>query len=223
MEQAFLVNKFISFTQKISRSRIVGCGGGGESYHGKLWCLEELRKDSRSMRVVPFSYFDSSAGLTVTVGSMGAPTVSHELLSNGRECLEAVNVLEKHLSKKIVGICSVEIGGANGLEGLIVAAQKQVFCIDADGMGRAFPYLTHVLPYINNFPATPSSFCDRRGETILCTDDRVSTPQELEDFFRDECTKRGLTLGIALSPMTGKELQKYMVPHSLSRAWFLGK
>ncbi|CAF2860431.1 unnamed protein product [Rotaria sp. Silwood2] len=202
---------------------ILGCGGGGESYHCKLWCLEVLREGKYKMLVVPPSYFYSSSDLIVGIGFMGAPTVSHELLPNGHECLEAVNVIEKYLSKKIVGIHSGEIGGANGLMGLLVAAKKQIFCIDCDSMGRAFPCLTQFLPFIHGLPVTPSCLCDVRGETIICTDGIVSTPQELEDVFREECTKRGLCVGVALPPITGEQLQKNILHHSLSRAWFLGE
>ncbi|CAF4779824.1 unnamed protein product, partial [Rotaria magnacalcarata] len=68
-------------------------GGGGESHHCKLWCLNVLREGKYKMRVVPPSYFAASSDLIVGAGFMGAPTVSHELLPNGHECLEAVNVL----------------------------------------------------------------------------------------------------------------------------------
>ncbi|CAF1056964.1 unnamed protein product [Rotaria sordida] len=202
---------------------ILGCGGGGESYHCKLWCLEVLREGKYQMRVVPPSYFYSSSDLIIDVSFMGAPTVSHELLPNGRECLEAVNIIEKYLSKKIVGIYSAEIGGANGLMGLLVAASKQILCIDGDAMGRAFPCLTQFLPFIHGLPVTPSCLCDVRGETVICTDDIISTSQELEDVFRKECTKRGLCVGMASPPITGEQLQKNILHHSLSRAWFLGE
>jgi DUF917 family protein len=175
------------------------------------------------MRVVPPSLFRSSSDLVVDVGFMGAPTVSHELLSSGHECLLAVNAVEEYLSRKVSAVYSGEIGGSNGLMGLLVAASKRIPCIDADGMGRAFPRLDHVLAFIHGCCPTPASLCDVRGETVMCTDDTISTPQELEDTFRDECIKRGLCAGVCLPPMTGEEMQKHVYPYSLSRAWFLGK
>ncbi|CAF0859847.1 unnamed protein product [Adineta steineri] len=202
---------------------ILGCGGGGESYHFKLWCLELLREGKYKMRVAPPSFFSSSSDLVVDVGYMGAPTVTHELLSNGHECLDAVNNIEKYLGKKVNAVYSGEIGGSNGLMGLLVSAKKKVPCIDCDSMGRAFPCLTHILPFIHNLPATPACLCDVRDQTFMCTDDMVSTPQELEDTFREECIKRGLYVGVCLPPISGEQLQKHTVHHSLSRAWFLGE
>jgi DUF917 family protein len=175
------------------------------------------------MHVVPPSFFSSPSDLVADIGFMGAPTVIHELLSSGYECLEAVNTVEKYLSKKIVALYSGEIGGSNGLMGLIVAASKQVPCIDCDGIGRAFPCLDHTLAFIHDLPATPACLCDIRGETVMCTEGMISTPKQLEDTFREECTKRGLCIGVCLPPITGEQLQKYALPHSLSRAWFLGE
>lgn len=175
------------------------------------------------MRVVPPSYFSSSSDLIGTIAFMGAPTVSHELLPNGDECFKSVSIIESYLSKNIVGIISGEIGGSNGLMGLLVAARKDILCLDADGMGRAFPCLSQFLPFINGLPPTPSCLCDVRGETVIGTKDMISTSQELEDFFRKECTQRGLSVGVAFPPIIGKQLQDHVVSYSLSRAWFLGE
>ena len=202
---------------------VVGCGGGGESYHCKLWCLEILREKKFNMRVVPPSYFRQSTDLVVDVGFMGAPTVSHELLSNGHECLHAVEAVEKYLSKRVVGIFSGEIGGSNGLMGLIVAANRNIPCIDCDSLGRAFPCLNHVLSFILGKSVTPSALTDVRDEAILCTKEMVSTTKELEDFLRIECMKRGLIAGLCLPPIPGNELEKLTLVNSLSRAWFLGQ
>ncbi|CAF1613211.1 unnamed protein product [Rotaria magnacalcarata] len=147
---------------------ILGSGGGGKY----------------KMCVVSPSFFAASSDLIVGAGFMGAPTVSHELLPNGHECLEAVNVLEKYLSTNI-------------------AVKKDIFCIDGDAMGRAFPYLNQCLSSIHGLPATPSWLCDVRSGTIIGTDESISNSQELEAFFRKECTERGLCVGVAFPPIHG--------------------
>ena len=175
------------------------------------------------MRVCSSAHFDSSSDLIGNVAFMGAPTVSHELLPNGYECSNALRMIEDHLSKPISAVFSGEIGGANGLMGLIVAAQRQIPCVDCDGLGRAFPCLNHLLAFIRGIPVTPTALCDVRGDCFLCTQNLVQTPKELEDLFRVECTKRGLAVGISFPCMTGTELKKYTLLNSISRAWFLGK
>ncbi|CAF4549825.1 unnamed protein product [Rotaria magnacalcarata] len=160
-----------------------------------VWCIDSIVLGSGGggkykMRVVPTSYFAASSDLIVGAGFMGAPTVSHELLPNGHECLEAV-------------IFTGDIGGANGIIGLLVAVKKDIFCIDGDAMGRAFPYLNQCLSSIHGLPATPSWLCDVRSGTIIGTDESISNSQELEEFFRKECTERGLCVGVAFPPIHG--------------------
>ncbi|CAF0890595.1 unnamed protein product [Rotaria sordida] len=202
---------------------VSGCGGGGESYRNKLASLEVLRRNHGKMRVIPPSSLDPSTDLAVGVGFMGAPTVGAEYVHNGKECLQAVKAIEAHLACSITAVFSNEIGGSNAFIGLMVAAKKNVPCIDCDGMGRAFPRLDHVLSVIRGQRVTPTSLCDVHGHTILCTSDKATNGQELENFLREECTKMGLTGGICDPPMTGEEVQQYTIHHSLSRAWFLGE
>lgn len=223
MEREFLVSMSIVVMLEISDKYIAGCGGGGESYNCKQWCLQLLQDGKHQMRVIPPSLYCSESHLFVPVGFMGAPTVSHELLPNGHECLQTVDTIENFLAKKMTGIYSAEIGGSNGLMGLVVAALKQVLCVDCDGMGRAYPRLDQLLSCIHNLPVTPTCLCDTRGGTVLCTDDMISNATQLEDVLRIECTKRGLAVALSLPPLTGEQIQKHTVLHSLSQAWLLGK
>lgn len=223
MEREFSVSMSIVVSREMNGVYIAGCGGGGESYDCKQWCLQLLQDGKYQMRVIPPSLHSSESHLFVPVGFMGAPTVSHELLPNGHECLKAVDTIETFLAKKPTGIYSAEIGGSNGLMGLVVAALKQVFCVDCDGMGRAYPRLDQLLSFIHNLPVTPTCLCDTRGETVLCTDDMISSATELEDVLRIECTKRGLAAALSLPPLTGEQIQKHTVLHSLSQAWLLGE
>ena len=60
---------------------------------------------------------------------------------------------------------------------------------DVDGMGRAFPELQMLIPFINGARHTPSSLADNQGKVITCT--HIGTPKELEDFFRVETDTMG--------------------------------
>lgn len=175
------------------------------------------------MRVIPPASLHPSEDLAAVVGFMGAPTVSHEQLPSGQECLFAINVIEAHLSKTITAVFSGEIGGANGLRNLLVGAIKGVPCVDCDNMGRAFPRLDQKLPFILRQPVTPTCMCDVRGRTMLYTAEMIKDARELEDVLRKECIKMGLRGGLCMPPMTGEQVQHYTVHHSLSRAWFLGE
>ncbi|CAF3959197.1 unnamed protein product [Rotaria sordida] len=107
--------------------------------------------------------------------------------------------------------------------GILVAASKQIPCVDCDNMGRAFPRLDQKLLFIRGQNVTPTCMCDVLGRTVLYTQETIRNAQELEETLRKECTKMGLRGGLCLPPLTGDQVQKYTVHHSLSLAWFLGK
>ncbi|CAF1316545.1 unnamed protein product, partial [Adineta ricciae] len=202
---------------------ILGCGGGGESYHTKLSCLEMLKTNNGKMRVIPPAALHPSSDLVAVIGFMGAPTVSHEQLPSGNECLLAIDTIEKYLSKKITAVFSAEMGGANGLRNLLVGTVKNIPCVDCDNMGRAFPRLDQKLPFILGQSVTPACMCDVRGRTVLYTEETIKDAHELEDVLRKECIKMGLRGGLCMPPLTGEQVQKYSIHNSLSRAWFLGR
>ncbi|CAF4294392.1 unnamed protein product [Rotaria sp. Silwood2] len=202
---------------------ILGCGGGGEPYHTKLSCLEMLNKSNGMIRVISPASLHPLLDLAAIVGFMGAPTVSYEQLPSGNECLLAISTVEEYLSRKVTSVFCGEMGGANGLRGLLVAASKQVPCVDCDNMGRAFPRLDQNLPFIRGQNVTPTCLCDVHGRAVLYTQETVQDAHELEETLRKECTKMGLRGGFCLPPLTGDQVQKYTVHHSLSLAWFLGK
>lgn len=76
---------------------------------------------------------------------MGAPICAREKLPSGREIPAAVKSmhaqLPAHIQQNIVAITSLEMGGLNGLEPIIAAAEANLPCVDSDYMGRAFPEL----------------------------------------------------------------------------------
>ncbi|CAF4877511.1 unnamed protein product [Rotaria socialis] len=182
-----------------------------------------LKNCNGVMRVIsPFS-LHPSLDLVASIGFMGAPTVSYEQLPSGMECLLAIGRVEEYLSRKVTAVFCGEIGGANGLRGLLVAASKQVPCVDCDNMGRAFPRLDQKLSFIRGQSVTPTCLCSVHGRTVLYTKETIGNAQQLEETLRKECTKMGLRGGLCLPPQTADEVQKYTVHHSLSLAWFLGK
>ena len=100
---------------------ILGTGGGGNPYIGKLRCREELKK-GRKIPVIPLSELPDDA-LVVSLGGIGAPVVGVEKIEEGQECLRALHALEKELDVKVDALISAEIGGANSMEPMLTAAQ----------------------------------------------------------------------------------------------------
>jgi DUF917 family protein len=118
---------------------ILGTGGGGNPYLGKLIARKFLA-EGRKIEIVSVREVPDDA-LVCTVGGMGSPTIALERLLQPNEALNAMRALEAHLGRKITHVVPSEIGGSNSTIPMVVAAQAGIPVIDGDGMGRAFPEL----------------------------------------------------------------------------------
>jgi uncharacterized protein len=78
---------------------ILGTGGGGDPYTGKLMAREAIRRHGK-VRLVDVDGFDDDA-LVVPVCMMGAPTVMTEELPQGDEVVVAVRKLEKFMGRSV--------------------------------------------------------------------------------------------------------------------------
>lgn len=88
---------------------LFGCGGGGDTYLGKLMMEYEMQggKEIRLLSVddVPD---DEIVVLTAVVG---APSVFLEKLPNGGEDRKVIELVERECGKKVFGIMIGEVGG----------------------------------------------------------------------------------------------------------------
>ena len=114
---------------------ILGTGGGGNPYLGKVEALQQL-KAGRTIRVVSLDDVADDA-FTTTVGGMGSPTVGIERIWRGDECIRAMRALERHMGRQFTHVIPGEIGGSNSMRPMIVSARVGVPVIDGDGMGHS--------------------------------------------------------------------------------------
>jgi DUF917 family protein len=149
---------------------ILGTGGGGNPYLGRLQVQQHLDRGSR-IGVIPVEEIDNQA-VVVSLGTMGAPTVGIEKIPQGRETYHALRAMETLLGKPIDALIAAEIGGANSMEPLIVAAQTGLPVLDGDGMGRAFPELQMSTFMIYGRRWAPATLCDAHGQLVVLDDVR---------------------------------------------------
>jgi len=116
---------------------ILGTGGGGNPYIGKLRARRLLEQGYQVTVLSPTEVADDA--YVASVGGMGAPTVGIEKLEKGDEAIEALRALERHAGVRVDAIIPCEIGGGNSNAPMIVAGLGGLPMVDADGMGRAFP------------------------------------------------------------------------------------
>src|ERR687891_439538 len=92
---------------------ILGTGGGGNPYLGKIEAILHLRA-GRAIEVVSLDELPDDAFAT-TVGGMGSPTVGIERVGRGDECLRALRALERHMGRRFTHVMPGEIGGSNSM------------------------------------------------------------------------------------------------------------
>src|SRR6185437_5667153 len=118
---------------------ILGTGGGGDPYIGKLMAQRAIQKHG-AVRMIDLKDVDDDA-LVVPCAMMGAPTVMVEKIPEGGEILVAFRKLQAFLGRKIGAILCAEAGGLNSTIPFAIGAMTGLPVIDGDGMGRAYPEL----------------------------------------------------------------------------------
>ena len=198
---------------------ILGTGGGGNPYIGKLRCREELKK-GRRIPVIPLAELPDDA-LIVSLGGIGAPVVGVEKIEEGEECLRALRALEKELGVKVDALISAEIGGANSMEPMLTAAQAGLPVVDGDGMGRAFPEMQMCTWSIYGHREAPGAMADEKGNIVVIR----NTPDDVwfERVARSVVVAMGAAAGLATQPMRGDFVKRAAVPNTITQALNLGR
>lgn len=197
---------------------ILGTGGGGDPYIGKLMAQRAIRKHG-PVRMIDVEDVDDEA-LVVPCAMMGAPTVMVEKIPEGQEILVAFRKLEKFLGKNIGAILCAEAGGLNSTIPFVIGAMTGIPVIDGDGMGRAYPELQMVTFTMHGVSATPMVVVDEKGNSVLleCIDNRWT-----ERLARSATIEMGGSVLITLYPMSGAVAKKSSVRGTLTLARRLGE
>jgi uncharacterized protein len=190
---------------------VLGTGGGGDPYVGKLMAQQAIRKHG-PVKLIDVSELSDDA-LVVPVCMMGAPTVMTEKLPQGDELMNAFTALEKVLGRKIDAVLCGEAGGVNSTTPFVVAASSGLPLVDGDGMGRAFPELQMVTFTLCGVSATPMVLCDDKGNSIVL--DTVSNAWT-ERLARAATIEMGGSALLAFYPMSGKVAKQAVVRGTLS-------
>lgn len=198
---------------------ILGTGGGGNPYLGKLQA-RRLLEQGKTIEVIPANEVPDDA-LVTTVGSIGAPVVSNERPKQGEEFLVSLRALESHLGRKITHVTCAEIGGSNSMSPMIVAAQANLPVVDGDGMGRAFPELQMDTFMIYGVHPTPAVISDPRGHVAIF--DKLDDPTTLERYARTVTVQMGGSAGAAGPAMSGREMKRVLIRDTITLAIEIGE
>lgn len=197
---------------------VLGTGGGGDPYIGKLMAQQAIRKHG-PVRLISADDLADDA-LVVPACMMGAPTVMTEKLPQGEELLNAFHALEKVMGRKIDAVLCGEAGGVNSCVPFVVAAATGLPMVDADGMGRAYPELQMVTWTLHGVSATPMVLCDDKGNSLVL--DTVSNAWT-ERLARAATIEMGGSALLTFYPMSGKVAREGSVKGTLSLCARIGR
>jgi DUF917 family protein len=203
---------------------ILGTGGGGSPYSTMLRVRGILRSGGTVRVVSPGDLKeDDRVG---SGGGAGSPTVGIEKLS-ADEMMDAQN----HLYDLLKGgpathIIPLEIGGSNGLQGLVLGASTNmnVPCVDGDWMGRAYPTKWQTTPVVfgeREIVFAPVAISDGNGNTLYMGS--ATSDLKVEQVIRAALSQMGSAVGTADAPVTGAETKRWAVEHTISLSWRIGR
>ncbi|KNG44734.1 hydantoinase protein [Stemphylium lycopersici] len=201
---------------------ILGTGGGGNPYQHFLR-LREMKRAGAVLRVI--SPRDLKDGDIVACGgAKGSPQVSIEK-PYGDEILESQRELYAFLKKTPDAVIPLEIGGGNGLQGLIIGASTamNIPAIDGDWMGRAYPVSWQTTPVVYEKKAMmiPTCISDGNGRIIFMT--KAPTELDAERALRAALSQMGSHVGCAKGPVSGENTKKWVIENTMSLAWRIGR
>lgn len=199
-------------------SVFLATGGGGDPHVPKLMAAQVL-KDTGPVRLIAAGDLDDDDYI-VTIGSVGAPTVSLELLPSLDDAARTLEAFENHTGRKVDAVASFEIGGGNSVIPLLAAAAKGIPVVDGDGMGRALPEAQMMSYPIAGVRPTPAVAYDYAGNFATF---EVSDTATYERHIRHYAVAAGGMVTAAEHPMTGRELKRSIIPGTLSFAVQLGE
>ncbi|KAI8205545.1 putative D-/L-hydantoinase subunit A [Colletotrichum sp. SAR 10_86] len=201
---------------------ILGTGGGGSPYQHMLRLREMMRAGATVRIISPWDLKDDD--IVACGGGKGSPQVSIEK-PYGDEIMESQVELYKYLNTKPTAVISLEIGGGNGLQGLILGASTNldIPTIDGDWMGRAYPISHQTTPVVFEKKATmiPSCISDGNGRIMLMT--KARTELDAERAFRAALSQMGSHVGCAKGPVSGRDTKSWVVENTVSLSWRIGR
>lgn len=201
-------------------SWILGTGGGGDPYLGYLNMVRHYRSGAAPVTLMDPEDLDDD-DLVAVVSTQGAPLVGQERLKDPKIAARPVRMMEEYLGRRFRAVMSVEIGGSNAFQPLLVAAETGLPVIDADAMGRAYPEAQMTSFAVHELQMYPLTMADVRDNEVVVA--RAASWKWMERTSRKICTEWGSVAATCKAPRSGREVKDCAILHTVTQAVTLGQ
>jgi len=121
---------------------------------------------------------------------------------------------------------ALEIGGSNGLQGMIIGASTNmnIPVVDGDWMGRAYPTKWQTTPVVfkeRDLIFAPVCVADGNGNVLYMP--AATSDVKVENVLRAALSQMGSHVAVADGPVTGAETKRWAVEHTISLSWRIGR
>lgn len=193
-------------------------GGGGDPYVARLVAEKALEAFGPAEILDPDELGDDA--YVVTIGGVGAPTASLELLPSLGDAGRALDAFQDHVGRKVDAVVSFEIGGGNSLIPIVAAVERGIPVINGDGMGRALPEAQMMTYPISGVCPTPAVAVDYEGNIVTFSTKSIFS-------YERQIRSLALTMGGMITacehPMSGKQLKASVVPRTITFSMTIGR
>ncbi|MFT4040006.1 MAG: DUF917 domain-containing protein [Thermomicrobiales bacterium] len=198
-------------------SAVLGTGGGGDPYLGKLAAIQAIERFG-PLELVEITDLPDDT-LVAFPFAIGSPVPFLERITMTRELVAAYHAMCRYLGKTIGAVMSSEIGGINSVLPFAVGRELGVPVIDGDTMGRAYPEIQLVTLTLYGHSAAPVAVADEHGNVVIV--DSVDNTWA-EKLARPAAVEMGAIAGGFGYPVTVADLKEAAILGSVSWAERIG-
>ena len=211
----------------VEGAEILGTGGGGDPILA-LERVKEIYSKGKCFQIQEITEFSPNDMLCI-IGMVGGGVSSKDMrfienlpVTSDNVMIEAVKLLEDHLSTKFAGFVSTEMGPGNIVVPLWIGALLNRVTVDGDMCGgRSKPMISISTTNVVNISITPLGIASVYGDRIILTD--AISDKRAEDICRMISRLAKGSIGVARCPMTASNCQKGITGPTISMAIKLGQ
>lgn len=195
---------------------------------GSIENIRQALASGKQFRMISTENFPSD-GLVVAVQGLGGGgaweyvterTEKQGLPKTDDPRRHVVELLAEYTGKEITALVRSEAAGATATA-LLLAADMGIPTLDGGITGRAVPEVQQSIPWINGIASIPTAIVTQWGDEIIIK--HAVDEYRVEDIGRAIAVASGGSAVITMTPMSGTQIERGVIPGNLSQALLYGK